>query len=114
MPKNLAIVPAYNEEASVASVVRELHELAPGFDVLVVDDGSTDATSTVARQAGATVLRMPFNLGIGGTVQAGYQYALEHGYDYAIQVDGDGQHEAREVPRLHEFLRTHSDVDMVT
>jgi glycosyltransferase involved in cell wall biosynthesis len=115
MPKNLAIVPAFNEEASVGSVVRDLHEFAPGFDVLVVDDGSTDATSSAAREAGANaVLRMPFNLGIGGTVQAGYQYALEHGYDFAIQVDGDGQHEAREVPKLLEYLRSHPDVDMVT
>src|SRR4051794_269147 len=86
MPKNLAIVPAYNEEASVASVVRELNEFAPQFDVLVVNDGSTDATTAVARAAGAMVLEMPFNLGIGGTVQAGYLYALRHGYDFAIQV----------------------------
>ena len=114
MPKQLAIVPSYNEEASVASVVHDLTEHAPGFDVLVVDDGSTDATSEHARDAGARVLRMPFNLGIGGTVQAGYVYALEQGYDYAIQVDGDGQHEAREVPRLLDFLRRHPNVDMVT
>jgi glycosyltransferase involved in cell wall biosynthesis len=114
MPKNLAIVPAFNEEASVATVVRDLQEFAPGFDVLVVDDGSTDLTSAAAREAGATVVRMPFNLGIGGTVQAGYQYALEHGYDHAIQVDGDGQHDAREVSKLLEFLRSHPDVDMVT
>jgi len=114
MSRNLAIVPAYNEEASVAFVVRDLREHAPEFDVVVVDDGSTDATTRVAREAGAVTLRMPFNLGIGGTVQAGYQYALEHDYDYAIQVDGDGQHEAREVTRLLEHLRTHRDIDMVT
>ena len=114
MSRNLAIVPAYNEEASVAFVVRDLREHAPEFDVVVVDDGSTDATSRVAREAGAVTLRMPFNLGIGGTVQAGYQYALEHDYDYAIQVDGDGQHEAREVANLLEHLRTHRDIDMVT
>jgi glycosyltransferase involved in cell wall biosynthesis len=110
----LAIVPAYNEEASVATVVRELLVHTPGFDVLVVDDGSTDATAAVARQAGARVLRMPFNVGIGGTVQAGYQFALEHGYDYAIQVDGDGQHDAREVLKLLDHLRAHPDIHMVT
>ncbi len=114
MSRNLAIVPAYNEEASVAFVVADLREHAPEFDVVVVDDGSTDETSSRAREAGADVLRMPFNLGIGGTVQAGYLFALEHGYDYAIQVDGDGQHDAREVPRLLQHLRSHKDVDMVT
>jgi hypothetical protein len=114
MPKNLAIVPAYNEEASVASVVRDVQRHAPDFDVLVVDDGSTDATSSVARAAGARVVRMPFNLGIGGTVQAGYQFALEHGYDFAIQVDGDGQHDAREIRRLHDFLRANPAINMVT
>ena len=114
MTRKLAIVPAYNEQGSVASVVRDLHEHVPDFDVLVVDDGSTDSTSAEAKTAGATVLRMPFNLGIGGTVQAGYQYALEHGYDYAVQVDGDGQHDAREIGKLFGYLRQRPDIDMVT
>jgi len=114
MSANLAIVPAYNEQASVGFVVGDLREHAPGFDVLVIDDGSTDDTRGVAREAGATVLRMPFNVGIGGTVQAGYQYALEHGYDYAVQVDGDGQHEAREIQGLLRHLEAHPQIDMVT
>jgi hypothetical protein len=114
MPKHLAIVPAYNEEASVEAVVRDLHRHAPEFDVLVVDDGSTDAPAARARAAGGHVLRMPFNLGIGGTVQAGYVYALEHGYDFAVQVDGDGQHDARELGKLLAHLRAHPEVHMVT
>ena len=77
----LAVVPAYNEAPCVADVVRALHEQAPDFDVLVVDDGSADDTARRATDAGAGVVRLPFNLGIGGAVQAGFLYALEHGYD---------------------------------
>jgi hypothetical protein len=96
----LAVVPAYNEEATVASVVGQLHREAPQLDVLVIDDGSTDSTATRARRAGARVLRMPFNLGIGGAVQAGFKFAYENGYDFMVQVDGDGQHDATQLPKL--------------
>jgi glycosyltransferase involved in cell wall biosynthesis len=109
----LAIVPAYNEQASIARVVAELHEHAPGFDVLVVSDGSTDATVATARGAGAQVLTLPFNLGIGGAVQAGYLYAVEHGYQLAVQVDGDGQHDPRSLARLEEHLVRNPEIDMV-
>jgi len=95
----LAIVPAYNEADSVGMVVREILETG-GADVLVVNDGSQDATSEVARAAGARTLDLPVNLGIGGAVQAGYLYADRHGYDVAVQVDGDGQHLPSEIPRL--------------
>jgi len=112
--KLLAIVPAYNEEASIGGVLADLRRHAPAFDCVVVDDGSTDETAQRARAAGARVLRMPFNLGIGGAVQAGYQFAREHGYDYAVQVDGDGQHDAREIGRLLEFMRARPEYHMVT
>lgn len=107
----LAIVPALDEQDSVAEVVREVGSL-PGIDVLVVDDGSTDETAAVARAAGARVVSMPFNVGIGGAVQTGYMWALQHGYEVAIQVDGDGQHPAIEVQRLVDAVRNH-EADLV-
>jgi glycosyltransferase involved in cell wall biosynthesis len=111
-PKKLAVVPAYNEAASVGDVVRKLHAITPDYDVVVVDDGSTDATARVAEDAGACVLRLPFNLGIGGAVQAGFHYALDNGYDYVVQVDGDGQHDPSEIRRLEAAMRRER-VDMV-
>jgi glycosyltransferase involved in cell wall biosynthesis len=109
----LAVVPAYNEAATVGGVARALLEQCPDFDVLVVDDGSTDATAICATDAGARVLKHPFNLGIGGAVQSGFQYAREHGYDYLVQVDGDGQHEAGQVGALIAAMDADPAVDMV-
>ena len=109
----LAIVPAYNEEGSVGVVVGELERAAPDVDVVVVDDGSTDRTAAVAAAAGARVVRLPFNLGIGGAMQAGYRLAHEEGYDLAVQVDGDGQHDPRGVTRLRAALDADRSVDMV-
>jgi glycosyltransferase involved in cell wall biosynthesis len=114
MRRNLAIVPAFNEADSVAPTVDSIHQCASSFDVLVIDDGSTDATAERATQAGAAVLRMPFNLGIGGAMQAGYMYALERGYRIAVQVDGDGQHDPRHIDDLLEQLRIDPDLNMVT
>lgn len=110
--KKVAIVPALNEEGAIAGVVAELHHEAPGYDVLVIDDGSSDATAEVAREAGAIVLTHPFNLGIGGAVQSGYRYAYLQGYDVAVQVDGDGQHDPAQLPALEEALHG-GDADMV-
>jgi glycosyltransferase involved in cell wall biosynthesis len=99
-PRRVAIVPAYREEAVVASVVSEIRAFDPGLDVVVVDDGSGDGTAAAAAGAGATVVRLPFNLGIGGAVQTGFKYALERGYDIAVRLDGDGQHDPEELPKL--------------
>lgn len=114
MPRKLAIVPAFNESGAIAATVAELHEHAPDYDVLVIDDGSTDATSARAREAGARVITLPFNLGIGGAVQTGYQFADEHGYAIAVQVDGDGQHDPRALAVLEEVLRSERELNMVT
>lgn len=98
--KVLIIVPAYNEEKSLPGVVRDLEKHAAYADVLVVDDGSRDATARIAGELGVTVLRLPFNLGIGGAMQAGYLYADRRGYEVAVQFDGDGQHLASEIDAL--------------
>jgi glycosyltransferase involved in cell wall biosynthesis len=111
--KCLAVVPAYNEEVALPTVLRKLREQAPGFDVLVVDDGSTDDTAAVARANGARVLQHPFNLGIGGAVQSGFRYAQENDYDYCVQVDADGQHDAGEIARLEQAFAEDPTVDMV-
>jgi glycosyltransferase involved in cell wall biosynthesis len=108
----LAVVPAYNESATIVDVIEALRQHAPEFDTLVVDDGSTDDTHVLAASAGAKVLKLPFNVGIGGAVQTGFVYAREHDYDYLAQVDGDGQHDSTELARLVETMRDES-VDMV-
>src|SRR4051794_22960697 len=95
----LLIVPAFNERASVRKVVTRLRRTLPEFDILVIDDGSTDDTVRQVPPKTA-VVTLPFNLGIGGAMQTGYRYAALHGYDVAVQVDGDGQHRPSEVRRL--------------
>ncbi|HLY19314.1 MAG TPA: glycosyltransferase family 2 protein [Bryobacteraceae bacterium] len=101
----LIIVPAYNEEGAVGGVVRAIHELMPRTPVLVIDDCSTDTTQAMARDAGAQVLPLPHHLGLGGCVQAGYKLAFELGFEYVIRVDGDGQHDAQDIPRIFDTLR---------
>ena len=98
--KILVIIPAYNEEGSVGKVIEDVRTDLLQADILVVSDGSTDCTSEKARAREATVLELPFNLGIGGAMQAGYQYACQRGYDIAIQVDADGQHDPKEIAKL--------------
>lgn len=109
-PRCLIIVPAFNERKSVGKLVRLLRRLEPSYDVLVIDDGSTDDTVRQVPQEVA-VVSLPFNLGIGGAMQTGYRYAALHGYDIAIQVDGDGQHRPSEVHKLvHELQQNGADM----
>jgi glycosyltransferase involved in cell wall biosynthesis len=98
--KILTIIPAYNEADSIGGVVSRVRTSVPEADVVVIDDGSTDATAAIAQEAGALVVSLPHNLGIGGAVQTGYIFAAEMGYDVAVQVDGDGQHDAAEIAEI--------------
>ncbi len=91
--KRIAIVPALNEEGAIGRVIDELRAYDSELDVVVIDDASADRTAGVAGERGAVVVRVPFNLGIGGAVQTGFRYAYEHDYDLAVRVDGDGQHD---------------------
>lgn len=112
-PRTVAVVPAFQEEAAIGAVVAEIHAFDPGIDVVVVDDGSSDGTAAAAAAAGAAVVRLPFNLGIGAAVQTGFRYALEHGYDRAVRLDGDGQHDPAQLAALIAPLER-DEADVVT
>ncbi len=99
-PKVLIIVPAFNEEETLAGVIADLREHMPEAGIAVVNDGSGDGTGAKAEEAGVIALHHPYNLGIGATMQTGYKYASRNGYDIAVQVDGDGQHRADQISTL--------------
>ncbi|HBO84298.1 MAG: glycosyl transferase family 2 [Deltaproteobacteria bacterium GWC2_42_11] len=100
MNKLLIIIPAYNEAASIGQVISSVKKELPQADMLVINDGSTDATSHIARGSGFVVIDLPYNMGIGAAMQTGYRYADLNSYDIAVQVDGDGQHPADQINRL--------------
>jgi glycosyltransferase involved in cell wall biosynthesis len=109
--RTLVFIPAWNEEASIAAVIADVRESIAGADILVVDDGSADATSAVAREHGVLVATLPFNQGLGAALQTGYLYALREGYDCCAHLDADGQHPAHEVARLlEEVLADRADL----
>lgn len=107
----LVIMPAWNEAESVGNTVREVLGVGGPYDVLVVNDGSTDATAEMAQQAGATVLTLPFNLGVGGAMRAGFKYAQRLGYRRVIQVDADGQHDPHNIDEVLAGLE-HADISI--
>lgn len=107
----LVVVPAWNEAEALPGVLAELHEKLPGIDVLVVDDGSTDGTADLVRATGtARVISLPFNVGVGGAMRAGFLFAERHGYGPVVQCDADGQHDPADVPRLLAELDAGLDV----
>ena len=110
--KKLIIIPAYNEGACIEATVREIIRSAPDCDYVIINDCSTDNTQQICEKNQFNTVNLPVNLGIGGAVRTGYQYALEHGYDLALQVDGDGQHNPSFLREMEAYLTAH-DADMV-
>lgn len=109
--KKLVIIPAFNEEGNLEKTIQDIRENAPGFDYVIVNDCSTDETLAMCRRHGFSYLNLPINLGIGGAVQTGYRYAYYHGYDIAVQFDGDGQHDAGYLEEMARVLsKTGSDM----
>lgn len=110
--KKLVIIPAYNESESIEKTVRDICKYAPAFDYIVINDCSTDATEEICRKNGFHIISLPVNLGIGGAVQTGYLYGWKNGYDMAVQVDGDGQHDPAFLNKMAETMEKHN-LDMV-
>ena len=110
--KKLAIIPAYNEMGNIEKTVNDIREHAENFDYIVIDDCSTDDTVKICEAAGFPCISLPMNLGIGGSVQTGYLYAFKHGYEIAVQFDGDGQHNASYLEEMAEYLTEH-ELDML-
>lgn len=110
--KRLIIVPAYNEEANIERTVEDILEKSKQFDYIVINDCSTDHTKEICEKNHYNIINLPINLGIGGAVQTGYQYAVDHGYDMAVQVDGDGQHDPEFLEKMADYLEE-NQLDMV-
>ena len=110
--KKLIIIPAYNEEENIEKTVESILRDSSGFDYVIINDCSTDNTKKICEEKGYNVVSLPINLGIGGAVQTGYKYAVRNGYDMAVQVDGDGQHDPKFLEEMAEYLEEH-ELDMV-
>ncbi|MEI6563394.1 MAG: glycosyltransferase family 2 protein [bacterium] len=112
LKKTLIIIPAFNEEAALPGLIAEVRAAAPGTDMVIINDCSSDRTAAVAREHGVPVLDLPCNIGVGGAVQSGFRYAYAGGYHYVIRCDGDGQHPPTEIPRLVAAM-SKGNVDLV-
>ena len=112
LQNTLLIIPAFNEEASISTLLDEIEDAVPGMAVLIISDGSSDGTNRVVRASSTLLLDLPCNLGVGGAVQAGFQYAFTHGYDFAVRIDADGQHPPSEITKLMDRM-AESSTNMV-
>lgn len=112
MSKRIVIIPAYNESENIVKTVNNVLNSELHADYVIINDGSTDNTRQICEENGFNIVNLPINLGIGGAVQTGYKYAFQHGYDIAVQVDGDGQHDAAFLGIMADYLENH-DADMV-
>lgn len=110
--KRLIIIPAYNEEENIERTVTMILKESDAFDYVIINDCSTDHTRSICEEKGYNIVNLPVNLGIGGAVQTGYQYAVKYGYDMAVQIDGDGQHNPEFLKKMAEHLEKHQ-LDMV-
>ena len=110
--KKLIIIPAYNESENIVRTIEDLQKKAPDFDYVIINDCSTDDTGRICKERGFNVINLPVNLGIGGAVQTGYLYAKKNHYDYAVQFDGDGQHDAAFLQEMRDYMYAH-DLDML-
>lgn len=110
--KKLVIIPAYNERESIRNTVEEIRDKAPDFDYVIINDCSTDDTRRICEENNYNIINLPINLGIGGAVQTGYRYAYNEGYDLAVQVDGDGQHNPEFLGKMADYLEN-KKADMV-
>lgn len=110
--KKLIIIPAYNEEENIVNTVRAIEKNAGDFEYVIINDCSTDKTKQICEDNGFNIINLPINLGIGGAVQTGYRYAYREGYDLAVQVDGDGQHDPIFLEKMAEYL-VENNLDMV-
>lgn len=108
----LVVIPTYNEQQNIVRVISEVKQVCSGSDILVVDDGSTDNTVNVVKEMNIRIVKFPFNLGYGAALQAGYKYAINHDYRYVVQMDGDGQHDVKSVPKLLDAIKE-DEVDLV-
>ncbi len=112
MSNTIVLIPIFNEGENMLPLLKEVHACFPDYPVCLIDDGSTDHTRHLLRGTGCGYLSLPCNLGVGGAMQAGFRYAYEQGFDYAVRIDGDGQHPPAECARLIERM-SRGDVDMV-